>query len=109
MKKYLTLLAAILIVAACGKEEPTQKPGNPSTPDQETPEIQEPQLEQLNFKACLSEQASDIESIPSWKEGDAIAFFWDGTSSTIDIDEVKDTVKFTQEVKSGTYYELYPI
>lgn len=108
MKKYLTLLAAILIVAACGKEEPTQKPGNPSTPDQETPEIQEPQLEQLNFKACLSEQASDIESIPSWKEGDAIAFFWDGTSSTIDIDEVKDTVKFTQEVKSGTYYAVYP-
>ena len=108
MKKCLTLLATIMIVAACGVEDPTQTPNKPSNPGQDTPEVQEPQLEQLNFKACLSEQASDIESIPSWKEGDAIAFFWDGTSSTVDIDEVKDTVKFTQEVKSGTYYAVYP-
>ena len=108
MKKCLTLLATIMIVAACGVEDPTQTPNKPSNPGQDTPEVQEPQLEQLNFKACLSEQASDIESIPSWKEGDAIAFFWEGTSSTVDIDEVKDTVKFTQEVKAGTYYAVYP-
>ena len=108
MKKYLTLLAAIMMVAACGKEEPAPTPGKPSNPDQDTPGVEETPAELLNFKACLSEQIGDIESIPSWKEGDAIAFFWDGTSSTVSIDEAKDTVKFTQEVKEGTYYAVYP-
>ena len=108
MRKYLTLLAAIMMVAACGKEEPAPTPGKPSNPDQDTPGVEETPAEMLNFKASLSEQIGDIESIPSWKEGDAIAFFWDGTSSTVSVDEAKDTVKFTQEVKEGTYYAVYP-
>ena len=103
MKKYLKILAALLIAAACGKESKT--PDKPVTPPDPDPE---PEVVMRDFKACIAEQVSGADAEFSWKEGDEVEFFWDGGSATVSIGEAKDTVEFEQEVKAGTYYAAFP-
>jgi len=102
MGKYLKLLAAIMIVASCGKENPDQTPVTPSEPDNE------PQMVKLDFTAQIVEQVTGTDAVLSWKEGDAIAFFSDGSSSAVSIGQTTETVEFEQEVTEGTYYAVYP-
>jgi len=102
MGKYLKLLAAIMIVASCGKESPDQTPVTPSEPDNE------PQMVQLDFTAQIVEQVTGTDAVLSWKAGDAMAFFSEGSSSTVSIDEEKETLEFTEEVTEGIYYAVYP-
>ncbi|MBR1632265.1 MAG: DUF4886 domain-containing protein [Bacteroidales bacterium] len=103
MKRYLKLLAAILVAAACGKEK--NAPDKPVTPPDPDPE---PEVVMRDFKACIAEQVSGADAAFSWNEGEAIEFFWDGGSSTVGISEAKDTIEFEQEVKAGTYYAAFP-
>ena len=102
MGKYLKLLAALMLAAACGKEDPTIDPVTPPETDNE------PQVVALDFKASLSEQPDGVDEIFSLETGNAIAFFWNGGSYNVSVNEAIDTVRFAQEVEDGTYYAVYP-
>lgn len=102
MGKYLKLLAALMLAAACGKEDPTIDPVTPPETDNE------PQVVALDFQASLAEQPDGVDEIFSLETGNAIAFFCEGGSYNVSVSEAIDTVRFTQEVKAGTYYAVYP-
>ena len=102
MGKYLKLLAALMLAAACGKEDPTIDPVTPPETDNE------PQVVALDFKASLAEQPDGVDEIFSLETGNAIAFFWNGGSYNVSVNEAIDTVRFAQEVEDGTYYAVYP-
>ena len=102
MGKYLKLLAALMLAAACGKEDPTIDPVTPPETDNE------PQVVALDFKASLAEQPDGVDETFSLETGNAIAFFWNGGSYNISVNEAIDTVRFAQEVEDGTYYAVYP-
>ena len=102
MGKYLKLLAALILAAACGKEDPEGEPVTPPETDNE------PQVVALDFKAALAEQPDGVDEIFSLETGNAIAFFWNGGSYNVSVNEAIDTVKFAQDVEDGTYYAVYP-
>ena len=102
MGKYLKLLAALMLAAACVKEDPETDPVTPPETDNE------PQVVALDFKASIAEQPEGVDSIFSLETGNAIAFFWNGGSYNVSVNEAIDTVKFAQEVEVGTYYAVYP-
>ena len=75
MRKYLKLLAALLLATACTKEAPepekeTEKETETETVPVTPPETDdEPQVEAMDFKASLAEQPGGVDKIFSLETG----------------------------------------
>ena len=114
MRKYLKLLAALLLATACTKEAPEPEKEPEKETETETVPVTPPetddetQVEALDFKASLAEQPGGVDKIFSLETGNAITLFWDGGSYNVPVNEALDTVKFTHEANADTYYAVYP-